>query len=76
MDRQDFRCELNNEDLIKGSYNSRILKYKKSLMTVVLLRLLICTPRERGPPGLIGHSVIKQAITLTLYNTNAVLFLK
>jgi len=46
------------------------------MMTVILRRLLICTPRERGPPGLIGHSVIKQAITLTLYDTNAVDFLK
>lgn len=45
-------------------------------MTVILRSLLICTSRERGPPGLIGHSVIKQGITLTLYNTNAVHFLK
>jgi len=45
-------------------------------MTVILRRLLICTPRERVPPGLIVQSVIKQAITLTLYNMNTVHFLK
>jgi len=28
MDREDFRWELNNEELIQGSYNSRIVKQK------------------------------------------------
>jgi hypothetical protein len=45
-------------------------------MNVILRRLLIYTPRERGPPDLIGQSVFKQVITLTLYDTNTVHFLK